>query len=222
MNSLANQVAAAVDRYYDAISTNVDAANRERAQAVAGGAREGVVTVLDITLGETKIGEATVNTYELYTEPGNLHTLPGEYYGVTISITPTITDPAQQGFVYRWRQTFSITDQAGNFLPWPDGGPPANGVVDRNPLRPNIDWYFSDIEWRARSKGGNAVDFYDQPLLHASRLGENVSSIQMSFNLQLVQVTSIDQATGGTPVFSMNWGFQFTNASQTLIPISSP
>ncbi|MFQ3241383.1 MAG: RHS repeat-associated protein [Lentimonas sp.] len=150
-----------------------------------------------VSQGDT-IGSLTIDKYETKSYSSQS--------GAYLKVTPTIGNPGSD--VYRWRQYFSITDQDGNYLQW--NGNAANSVLDPTPNDDNKDWYWTNSEWNTyKTADGVSSVFSDAPRLDHSRITGTVTAVTMSFSLEFVRVSGLNQANGGSVVNTINWGFAY-------------
>ncbi|MBL9170755.1 MAG: RHS repeat-associated core domain-containing protein [Verrucomicrobiales bacterium] len=161
--------------------------------------------VLAVNKNGKKVGEVKIDTYR----PDSF----ASFFGALLEISVNVNHELACNCFYRWRQRFTVQDEKG-FLS--EDGIVLNNVLDPLSDSDDKEWYFTNKE-RPVSPDGISEFFEDQPRRIRERVfgSKNVPEapilrkrLRWKATLELVEVPNLSVAGGGTPVVTIEWGFQ--------------
>jgi RHS repeat-associated protein len=152
-------------------------------------------------------GFYSVSFFGMVQQAGQSWNIPGGLGTISVAIYNKHSDPsAGQGGVdlalnenvskntgkyYYWRQYYTDTTNKGVVV---------EHQLDNGGIE--ADWYNG-----LRTSGKNDEQFGDRPFNAFSLLKDGVTWYRTAFVTSLIEVDSLDQKHGGTPVASITWGF---------------
>lgn len=121
--------------------------------------------------------------------------------GAKLELFPTLN--STDGIFLQWRQRVTGKYSDGSYIEF--NGVEVNNVLDPVGALPSGHEFYDT----AAQRGTNPIiEFSDNPSLSWTRLNEELTWLEVSFTLELLNVANKDVTSGGTVLATVNWGYK--------------